>query len=284
MGDVATQTRSERVSKFSDDPPLSRVNILESRKDRLELKELMELCIKLSDMVLDLEKTKTAQAKEIANLKKTEARKEKEVKISWVKRLYKVGLSARVESSAKEESLGEGESSKQRRIEDIDADDNITLANDQEMFDADRDLQGEEVVTRQEKEVDAAFNKTMSWINSFVPMDSKVVKDKVVLTQESSSKRVGDELDQERSKKQKVEDDKESKELKRCLEIIQDDGDYVTIEATPLSIKTPIINYKIYKEGRKSYFQIIRVDRNLQMYYTFSKLLKNFDKEDLEVL
>nr|GEY82209.1 hypothetical protein [Tanacetum cinerariifolium] len=148
MGDAATQTRSERVSKFSDDPPLSRVNILESRKDRLELKELMELCIKLFDMVLDLEKTKTAQAKEIANLKKTEAKKEKEVKISWVKRLYKVGLSARVESSAEEESLGEGESSKQRRIEDIDANDNITLANDQEMFDADRDLQGEEVVTR----------------------------------------------------------------------------------------------------------------------------------------
>nr|GEV66899.1 hypothetical protein [Tanacetum cinerariifolium] len=133
-------------------------------------------------------------------------------------------------------------------------------------------------------EVQKAFNKTMSWINLFVPMDSEVVNDKAVLTQESSSKRVGDELDQERSKKQKVEDDKESKELKRCLEIIQDDGDYVTIEAIPLSIKTLIINYKIYKEGRKSYFQIIRVDRNLQMYYTFSKLLKNFDKEDLEVL
>nr|GEV54986.1 hypothetical protein [Tanacetum cinerariifolium] len=104
------------------------------------------------------------------------------------------------------------------------------------------------------KEESNAFDKTMSWINLFVPMESEVVKDKTVLIQESSSKRAGDELDQERSKKQKVEDDKESKELKRCLEIIPDDGDDVTIDATPLSIKTLIIDYKIYKEGKKSYF------------------------------
>nr|GEZ86175.1 hypothetical protein [Tanacetum cinerariifolium] len=82
-------------------------------------------------------------------------------------------------------------------------------------------------------------------------MDSEVVKDKAVLTQESSSKRAGDKLDQERSKKQNVEDDKESEEFKRCWEIIPDDGDDVTIDATPLSIKTSIIDYKIYKEGER---------------------------------
>nr|GEZ75808.1 hypothetical protein [Tanacetum cinerariifolium] len=103
-------------------------------------------------------------------------------------------------------------------------------------------------------EVQKAFDKTMSWINSFVPMDSEVVKDKTVLTQESSSKKAGDKLNQERSKKQKVEDDKESEELKRCLEIIPDDEDDLTIDATPLSIKTLIIDYKIYKEGKKSSF------------------------------
>nr|GEX84149.1 hypothetical protein [Tanacetum cinerariifolium] len=68
------------------------------------------------------------------------------------------------------------------------------------------------------------------------------------------SKRAGDELDQERSKKQKVENDKESEELKRCLEIIPDNRDDVTIDATPLSTKTLIVDYKIYKEGKKSYF------------------------------
>ncbi|GJU15339.1 hypothetical protein Tco_1143305 [Tanacetum coccineum] len=71
------------------------------------------------------------------------------------------------------------------------------------------------------------------------------------------SKRAGGELEQEPSKKQKVDDDKETKELKLCMEIISDDGDDVTIEATPLSTKSPtIVDYKIYKERKKSYFQI----------------------------
>nr|GEX03670.1 hypothetical protein [Tanacetum cinerariifolium] len=56
---------------------------------------------------------------------------------------------------------------------------------------------------------------------------------------------------------EKVEDDKESEELKKCLKIIPDDGDKVTIDAKPLSSKSPIIvDYKIYKEGKKNYFQI----------------------------
>nr|GEZ81637.1 hypothetical protein [Tanacetum cinerariifolium] len=69
------------------------------------------------------------------------------------------------------------------------------------------------------------------------------------------SKREGDELEQERSKKQKIEDDKESAELKQCLKIIPDDGNDVTIDATPLSFKSlTTVDYKIYKEGKKNYF------------------------------
>ncbi|GKE87856.1 hypothetical protein Tco_1565331, partial [Tanacetum coccineum] len=62
-------------------------------------------------------------------------------------------------------------------------------------------------------------------------------------------------------------------------------GDDVTIDATPLSTKSPtIVDYKIYKEGKKSYIQIIRADGKTQMYLTFGKMLKIFDREDLEVL
>nr|GEV66842.1 hypothetical protein [Tanacetum cinerariifolium] len=112
--------------------------------------------------VLDLEITKTTQAKKIANLKKRAKRLEKKKKSRshGLKRLYKVGLSARVESSAEEESLGEEKSSKQGKIEDIDVDDNITLVNDQEMFDVDRDLQGEEWVLRWTVLIDSSL---VSW-------------------------------------------------------------------------------------------------------------------------
>ncbi|GKE92201.1 hypothetical protein Tco_1573296 [Tanacetum coccineum] len=64
-------------------------------------------------------------------------------------RLYKVGLTARVESSGDEEDLSEDESKQGRRINAIDADEYITLVNvqddaDNEMFDVNV-LNGEEV-------------------------------------------------------------------------------------------------------------------------------------------
>nr|GEV80865.1 ribonuclease H-like domain-containing protein [Tanacetum cinerariifolium] len=74
---------------------------------------------------------------------------------------------------------------------------------------------------------------------------------------------IRDDLEQERSKKQKMKDDKESAKLKKCLEILPDD---VTIDATPLSSKSPtIVDYKIYKEGKQNYFQIFKADGNSQM-------------------
>nr|GEU84915.1 retrovirus-related Pol polyprotein from transposon TNT 1-94 [Tanacetum cinerariifolium] len=68
-------------------------------------------------------------------------------------------------------------------------------------------------------EIKELFDKAMTRINNFIDFRTELVevstkKDEAETTQESSSKRAGDELDQERSKKQKVEDDKEFKKLK----------------------------------------------------------------------
>ncbi|GKA07135.1 putative ribonuclease H-like domain-containing protein [Tanacetum coccineum] len=122
MGDTIAQTRFENVSKHSNDPLLARGNTLRSGDDNLKLTEMMELCTNLQTRVLDLEKTKTTQANKIASLN---------------------------ESSGDEDNLGEGASKQGRRINDIDADDDITLVNvqddaDNEMFDANA-LNGEEV-------------------------------------------------------------------------------------------------------------------------------------------
>ncbi|GKD63585.1 hypothetical protein Tco_1305693, partial [Tanacetum coccineum] len=59
--------------------------------------------------VLDLEKTKTTRANEIASLKRRVKKLEqkKRSRTHKLKRLYKVGLIARLESSRDEESLGE---------------------------------------------------------------------------------------------------------------------------------------------------------------------------------
>nr|GEX31410.1 hypothetical protein [Tanacetum cinerariifolium] len=89
----------------------------------------------------------------------------------------------------------------------------------------------------------------------------------------------------ENIEKQKLEEQHEAEELKKNLEIVADDEDDVFVNVTPLSSKPLIImDYKIYKKGKKEHFQIIRANGNHQMYLTFSIMLKNFDREDLEVL
>nr|GFB10400.1 hypothetical protein [Tanacetum cinerariifolium] len=71
---------------------------------------------------------------------------------------------------------------------------------------------------------------------------------------EGREKRAGIKLIQENTKKQKVEDDKETSELKQYLEIILDKEE-VTIDDIPLAVKSPsIVDRKIHKEGRKSYY------------------------------
>ncbi|GKA83455.1 hypothetical protein Tco_0805050, partial [Tanacetum coccineum] len=84
--------------------------------------------------VLDLQKAKDAQAKEIDALKKRIQRLERKEmsRPTSLKRLRKVGMSRRVESSEDQESLGTPEdASKQgRSIEDIDADVDVSLVDE----------------------------------------------------------------------------------------------------------------------------------------------------------
>nr|GEZ52618.1 hypothetical protein [Tanacetum cinerariifolium] len=238
IGDTNAQTRFENVSELSNDSLLARGNTLQSDEDRMKLNELMELCTNLQTRVINLEKTKTTQANEINSLKRRVKKLERRNKSRThkLKILYKVGLTVRVESSDNEESLGEDASKQGRRIDDIDADEDITL-----------------------------------------------IKTKLVQGQEKG-KRAGEELIQNRAKKLKVEDDKETTKLKQLMEIIPD-KDEVAIDAIPLAIKSLwIVDWKIYKERKKSYYQIIRADEKSKMYMFFSQMLKSFDWEDLEDL
>ncbi|GJR43927.1 hypothetical protein Tco_1312030 [Tanacetum coccineum] len=109
----------------------------------------MELCTNLQQRVIDLETTKTTQANEIASLKRRVKKLERRNKsrTHGLKRIYRVGSSRRVESS-EDEGLGEEDASKQGMIADIDADEDITLVNDQDNADmfGFNDLDGDEVI------------------------------------------------------------------------------------------------------------------------------------------
>ncbi|GJV60479.1 hypothetical protein Tco_1466579 [Tanacetum coccineum] len=126
------------------------------------------------------------------------------------------------------------------------------------------------------------FEKTMKRVNTFVDYRTELVEEcskkteteleenlkkaKAEVMEVSSklgSKRAGTELEQEVTKKQKVDDvqettevdnDQEEAKIKELMEIVLDKEE-VAIDAIPLAVKpTSIIDRKIYKEGKKTYY------------------------------
>ncbi|GKA78813.1 hypothetical protein Tco_0785350 [Tanacetum coccineum] len=82
-GGAPAQTRSERVLKQPNEPPLPEGGYTPgSNEGRLKLEELMSMCTKLSKQVLNLEKEKDAQVVEILKLKKRVKKLERQRKSS----------------------------------------------------------------------------------------------------------------------------------------------------------------------------------------------------------
>ncbi|GJS67847.1 hypothetical protein Tco_0682412 [Tanacetum coccineum] len=68
------------------------------------------------------------------------------------------------------------------------------------------------------------------------------------------------------------------------MQVIPDEEE-VAINAIPLATKPPtIVDWKIHKEGKNIYYQILRADGSSKMYMVFSQMLKSFDRQDLEDL
>ncbi|GKB95660.1 hypothetical protein Tco_0981797 [Tanacetum coccineum] len=94
-------------------------------------------------------------------------------------------------------------------------------------------------------------------------MDSEVIEGSKSQA-EGSKKRTREELESDNSKKQKIDENVEAKvddeaEMKKHMEIVPDDE--VAIDAIPLATKSPVIvDWKIIKEGKMGYFQLIRAD------------------------
>ncbi|GKA91945.1 hypothetical protein Tco_0813870 [Tanacetum coccineum] len=99
----------------------------------------------------------------------------------------------------------------------------------------------------QQRSIMCTYLKNMEgWKPKDLKSNSK--KAKAEIAQESSSKRAGDKLEQESIKKQKVDEDKETEELKGLMEVIPGEEE-VAVDAIPLATKPPsIIDWKIHKE------------------------------------
>nr|GEX10726.1 Gag-Pol polyprotein [Tanacetum cinerariifolium] len=127
------------------------------------------------------------------------------------------------------------------------------------------------------RELEAELNANIKWDDV---MEQKREKE----IEEEGSKRKGNSLNQDAAKKQRI--DEEEEEIKAHLEIIvnDDDDDDVFTEATPLASKVFVVDYQILYENNKPYYQIIKADGTHKLFMSFITLLKNFNREDLEML
>ncbi|GKD77521.1 hypothetical protein Tco_1340142 [Tanacetum coccineum] len=81
-----------------------------------------------------------------------------------------------------------------------------------------------------------------------------------------------------------MEEDKETAELQSMMEVILDEEE-VAVDAIPLATKPPsIVDWKIIKNRKIGYYQIIRADGNSKRYSLMIQMLKNFNREDLETM
>nr|GEU76311.1 hypothetical protein [Tanacetum cinerariifolium] len=108
------------------------------------------------------------------------------------------------------------------------------------------------------------------------------IKEKMDEEDSRALKRLSESQEDKAAKKQKL--DEGVAELKGHLQIVPNDEDDVYTEATPLARKVPSVDYEIYTENNKPYYKIIRADGSPQLFLSFLSLLRNFDREYLEMI
>nr|GEX17482.1 xylulose kinase-1 [Tanacetum cinerariifolium] len=122
----------------------------------------------------------------------------------------------------------------------------------------------------------------LSKLEDFIPMGSKEEAERL--------KRKGLSLEQESVKKLKTSekvaeeakspDEVPKEKVKEMMQLVPIEEVYV--EA--LQFKLPIIDWKVYTEGQRAYWKIIRLGGSSASYQFFVDLLKHIDREDLNQL
>ncbi|GKC47014.1 hypothetical protein Tco_1064736, partial [Tanacetum coccineum] len=120
------------------------------------------------------------------------------------------------------------------------------------------------------------FDKAFKRVNTFEDFRTELVKGK--------EKRAGEELIQESSKKQKVDDDKEMAELKQCLEIFPDEEE-VTIDAIRLAVKSPKKKYPLIPSTLSMMLEKkLQIDYESKMAYQLLKFIVKHLKKRISSL
>nr|GEX65973.1 putative mitochondrial protein [Tanacetum cinerariifolium] len=124
-----------------------------------------------------------------------------------------------------------------------------------------KNVEGKKLTDLKNKSFDSIqkmFDKAFKRVNTFVDYKAEMVEESSKKDEAEVMnfflKRVGTKLEQESSKKQKIDDDKETTDLKQLVKIIPDE-EGVAIGAIYLVVNSPsIVDRKIHKVGKKTYY------------------------------
>nr|GEZ38672.1 hypothetical protein [Tanacetum cinerariifolium] len=132
------------------------------------------------------------------------------------------------------------------------------------------------------EEVEVKFNSFWKQMEEFIPMGLKEEAERIKrkglnMEQESAKKhKTYEEVPEEAMSPEEVPEEK----VKEMMQLVPIEEVYV--EA--LQVKHPIIGWKVYTEGQRSYWKITRLGGRSASYQFFIDLLKHLDKEDLNLL
>ncbi|GJX94277.1 putative ribonuclease H-like domain-containing protein [Tanacetum coccineum] len=332
MGDTIAQTRSENVSKLSNDPLLARVLALETTKTtqakdiavgssrRVESsgdeEDLGEDASKqgrrIHDIDADVDITLVNDDNEMFDMgtltgdkvlaeqvvaakdEKGDVIKEPSVLVSDVSASIKDSVATTITATfqlqgkelffkiqANVQNKGKGkmiEPEKHiKKKELIRLDEEITSKLQAEF---DKEVRLEREKDEKEQEANVALTKEWDDIQAKIEADHELAQRLQAQEQEELSNNMEGKKPKDlknksfdsikkmfdKAFKRKVDDDKETVELKSLMEVIPDEEE-VALDAIPLTVKSlSIVDWKIHKEGKKSYYQIIRADGSSKMY------------------
>ncbi|GJV73071.1 hypothetical protein Tco_1493066 [Tanacetum coccineum] len=126
-----------------------------------------------------------------------------------------------------------------------------------------------------------SFSKAEVRKNMYSKIEKEVMKRPGFdFQQMSSKKRSRKDSDEDNAKKQKLEDDAEKKELRDSVDVVPRDDIAIGVES--LATKYPIVDWKTHVlTENMMYYQIIKADGNSKNYKIFSKMLDDFDRQDV---
>ncbi|GJW94210.1 hypothetical protein Tco_0173882 [Tanacetum coccineum] len=123
------------------------------------------------------------------------------------------------------------------------------------------------------EEIKEEFDKLVQQIDTFVPINLEATKAKL--------KRYGEELQTKTSKKQRIDDKDVPAIGEKVAEVKEEEPVKRTGKRKKQKARKSVANWKIFQQGQRSVYQIIRANGADTVYISFGAMIKDFTREDL---